>query len=85
MLGQRSEEKLLEDLEVARLRHRQALLYLREVIDLCERPPAVMSAGARAAALQSAMRKLDNAGEVYDMALLQLMDYLRRARIQMKN
>jgi len=71
-----AEQRLLNELEIARERHEQALFYLHQTIEFVDLA-AVKSKAAETAAFHTAFRKLQDAGEVYDMALLELTAYLR--------
>jgi hypothetical protein len=71
-----TEEELLLELEIAGLRHQTALFYLQQMSDFSEELPV------ERAVFQVAVRNVQHAGEVYDMAALHLMAYLRHAKIR---
>ena len=64
------ERWLLAELETAGMRHRNALLSLSNVIVFADFYGTV-----HAEVFETAFRNIQNAREVYDMAVLQLMDY----------
>jgi hypothetical protein len=74
MRTNRRERWLLVELEAAGMRHRNALLSLRNVITFADHSGAV-----HAGVFETALRNIQNAREVYDMVVLQLVDCLHSA------
>ena len=74
--------RFVGELETARAKYQTALFDLHYVIVFCQQSDATRGTATdrTTAALDTVTRKLTQAGEVYDLALLELVNYWHRSK-----